>query len=68
MKSLQKLATQKATKQLSFWGKILCSGKDYYIAESVYEGAEDGELAANVEPRGTGVNKYTYFATTDLLD
>ena len=45
----------------------MCSIKDYYIAEGTYDGAEDGELAAYVEPRGTGVNKYAYFATNNLL-
>ncbi len=45
----------------------MCSIKDYYIAEGSYDGAEDGELAANVEPRGTGVNKWAYFATNNIL-
>jgi hypothetical protein len=52
---------------LRLWGKILCSVKDYFVAEGVAEGGEDGELAANIEPRGTGVNKLTYFVTNDLL-
>ena len=26
---------------------------------------DDGELAPGTEPRGTGVNKYTYWACTD---
>jgi len=35
------------------WGKILCSKKDYYVAEAQTDGGEDaGELAPNVEPKG----------------
>jgi hypothetical protein len=49
------------------WGKILCSSRDYYIVESIMESGEDGELTGNVEPRGTGVNKFTYFCSTNLL-
>lgn len=52
---------------MKLWGKILCSGKDYYVAEGVAEGGDDGELPPNVEPRGTGVNKLTYYVTNDLL-
>lgn len=52
MKSLTKLSAVKQTKQVKLWGKILCSGKDYYVAEGVADGADDGELPPNVEPRG----------------
>lgn len=31
------------------------------------EGGEEGELPLEVEPRGTGVNKMTYWVATDLL-
>ena len=33
--SLRKLAKETNATQLRFWGKILCSEKDYYIAEAV---------------------------------
>lgn len=29
------------------------------------DGIDDGELQPGVEPRGTGVNKYSYWATND---
>lgn len=45
----------------------MCSVKDYYVAEGIAEGGEDGELAPNVEARGTGVNKFTYYVSNDLL-
>ena len=37
------------------------------MAEGIAEGGEDGELPPNVEARGTGVNKFTYYVTNDLL-
>lgn len=33
--SLKKLAAETKATQLRFWGKILCSGKDYYVAEGI---------------------------------
>lgn len=38
------------------------------MAEGIVDGMDDGELHPSVEPRGTGVNKYTYWVSTDLLD
>ena len=32
------------------------------------EGGEEGELPPEVEPKGTGVNKMTYWVATDLLN
>jgi radial spoke head protein 4/6 len=53
---------------LRLWGKILCSKNDYFIAEGISEGQEEGELPPGTDPKGTGLNKFTYFATTDLLN
>jgi radial spoke head protein 4A len=52
---------------LRFWGKILGSAADYYVAEATMGGGDlpEGEDAA-VEPLGTGANTYTYFVTNDL--
>lgn len=66
-KSLVKLAIAKQAKSIRFWGKISGSHKDYFIAEGQVEGGEEQELPANWEPRGTGVNKNTYWVTTDVL-
>lgn len=52
-------------KELKFWGKIICSGNDYYIAEVPAEAGEE-ELPPGVEPKGTGINKWSYWVTTDL--
>ena len=57
---------------MRLWGKILGTKKDYYIAEGTYDGgqeAEEGqEKAADFEARGSGVNKYAYWATNSPLD
>ncbi len=31
------------------------------------DGLDDGEVSALTEPRGTGVNKYSYFSTNDRI-
>ena len=31
------------------------------------DGIDDGELAPSTEPRGTGVNKFTYWECTDCI-
>lgn len=52
---------------MRLWGKILCSGKDYYVAEGVQEAAEAEEgLPPQVEPKGVGVNKLNYYVTNDI--
>ena len=58
----------KQIKEVKFWGNILGREKDYYILECAAEGGEEGELAPEVEPKGTGVNKNTYWVSTDLLN
>jgi len=45
------------------WGKILGSKQDYFIAEGVSDDlGEQPEMPANVEAKGTGVNKLGYWA------
>merc|ERR1711988_649759 len=51
-----------------FWGKVTALKNDYYVVQAQTEGGEEGELAPNVEPRGTGVNEKIYFVTTNLMD
>jgi radial spoke head protein 4/6 len=68
------LASTSGAAQLRFFGKIHGLNKDYYIVEAVMEGEgeadEDGgdNVGANAEPKGTGVNKYTYFVAQNSLD
>lgn len=63
--SFQHLASKENVQKVRFWGKILGTKADYYIAEGKFGGEE--EAAEGVEPAGdTGVNFYTYWVTTNL--
>jgi radial spoke head protein 4A len=55
--------------KIRFWGKILGSMRDYYIAEAAKEGVGDADEAnPDAEPLGAGANMYTYFVTNDLCE
>ena len=62
-----RLGIGKNVKSIRFWGKILGSKRDYYVAEGVVDGGEEQEVNSSWEARGTGVNKSTYWVCTDLL-
>jgi len=63
--SFRHLASKEAVEKVRFWGKILGTGADYYVAEG--RGASEEEAVEGVEPPGeVGVNFYTYWVTTDL--
>lgn len=71
-KSLKKLATDSGATNLRFFGKIRGTQQDYYIVEATLDGGEEeaeegGEAENNAEPKGTGVNKYTYYVTHNSL-
>lgn len=56
---------------MRFFGKITGTQADYYVAEGKLDaGDEDGdaEKPADFEPRGTGVNKFVYWVSTNVLD
>ena len=65
---MERFSIAKGSKDIKFWGTILGKEKDYYIIETSAEGGEEGELPPEVEPKGTGVNKMTYWVATDLLN
>lgn len=69
-KSLKTLVQEKRISKIKLWGKIKGSKQDYYVAEGVAEAAGDEDGAAlpeDMEPKGTGVNKFTYWATNSPL-
>lgn len=71
-KSLKKLAAKVSATSLKLFGKITGTERDYYIVEAVVEGEDepegDGEeKEADFEPKGTGVNKFSYFVSPDSL-
>jgi len=50
--------------KLRFWGKVLGTDADYYVAEASAEGGEaDSE---DMDPPGEGANQFTYFVAPDL--
>lgn len=51
---------------MRLWGRIYGTQKDYYVAEGEKESAAAGDLPPDVEPRGTGVNKYAYWVTDSV--
>ena len=64
------MAHNSKAKTLRLWGKILGSEKDYYVVEAdgvepSGEAGEEDPALADAEPRGTGVNKFTYFVAND---
>lgn len=71
MTSLRNLAFKEreaSINKLSFWGKILGTDADYYVAQAQRDGGGDeGEDAdPDAEPSGTGANTFTYYVTNDL--
>lgn len=71
--SLSKLQQTKKLATVRFFGKVLGTGADYYIAEGKYlEDPEPDEDAPDppvelipAEERGSGCNELVYFATND---
>lgn len=63
-KSIKQLAQSTEARSLRFWGKIQGTQKDYYIVEAFEPKnlAEDSRPEGG-EPRGVGINEYTYFVS-----
>ena len=74
--SMHKLQQGKKLSSVRFFGKVLGTAKDYYVAEGKYvedPAAEEPEEGAPpppvpIEERGTGCNTFTYFVTTDVSE
>ena len=65
---MKKLAAESGASKLRFFGLIRGTQKDYYVAEGELEGGEEeggeeAEKPADFEPKGTGVNKFTYWVS-----
>ena len=69
MKSLKQLTKDSGAGSIRFFGKIAGTEKDYYVAEGTLEGGEEDTEGkpADMEPKGTGVNKFTYWVTDSAL-
>lgn len=68
-KNLKKLAGELGDKlsSLRLWGKIIGTEKDYFIAEGVVGGGDE-EAVEGADPRGSGINKYVYWASNGPTD
>lgn len=49
--------------QLRFWGKILGTQKDYYVAEGRISNKYIDDFPREYEPKGTGVNRLSFWVT-----
>lgn len=69
MKSLKKMVVDTGAGSVRFFGKVFGTEKDYYIVEGTLEGEDEdgGEKPADFEARGSGVNKYVYWVTDNVL-
>lgn len=63
--SLRRLADETKATSIRFWGKILCSKKDYYVAEGVTSNDNADQLTKDAEKKGEGANTYTFWVTQD---
>eukprot|EP00931_Biecheleriopsis_adriatica_P088793 TRINITY_DN63027_c0_g1_i1.p1 TRINITY_DN63027_c0_g1~~TRINITY_DN63027_c0_g1_i1.p1 ORF type:complete len:438 (+),score=136.87 TRINITY_DN63027_c0_g1_i1:91-1404(+) len=70
MCSLRNLAAKEkdaGITKLRFWGKVLGTEADYYVAEAVREGGgEEEDADPDAEKSGEGANQFTYYVTNDL--
>lgn len=65
--SLRRMSTvNKDFAKIRFWGKILGTGADYWVAEAAGGEGGDGDAEDMDAPGLPGSNQYTYFVTTDL--
>jgi len=68
-KSLTKLAAKTNAKELRFWGKILGTQADYYVAEGLLDNEYSDDIPTpDTEPPGTGCNRLTFWVTNNVLD
>ena len=72
MKSMKKLTIDSGAQNIRFFGKVTCTLADCYVAEGALDGGDedngDVERPPDFEPRGTGVNKFVYWVTTNILN
>lgn len=65
-KAMQRLAKASGASKIKFFGKILCTEQDYFVAQGVLEEAEEAPLSDSQEPRGKGVNATVYWVAHDI--
>ena len=64
--SLKRFVQTKNASYVKFWGKINGSIKDYYIIETKVDAqGEQEEIQEPHEPKEQGINRKTFFVSTD---
>lgn len=48
---------------MRFWGKIMTSTEDYYVAQGISTKQNNTELSPGMEKQGEGANYYSYWVT-----
>jgi len=63
-------AKYQTVKNLRFFGKILGTRADYYVAEGIMDGSDEEDskdaLGNTIQKTGDGPNKFTYFVTNSI--
>ena len=65
-KAIKRLVKTSGASSLKFFGRILCTEQDYWVAQGVMNQAEEAPLSSNQEPRGKGINATVYWVAHDL--
>mmetsp|Transcript_17403 Transcript_17403/g.29285 ORF Transcript_17403/g.29285 Transcript_17403/m.29285 type:complete len:333 (+) Transcript_17403:13-1011(+) len=66
-KSLKRLAVLSGASQLKFFGKMLGTVSDYWVAQGTLDFQEEDEETPGTESRGKGVNSTVFWVTDSLL-
>jgi len=66
--SLKRLCSKEDLKQLSFWGKIFCTNKNYFVAKGMHRVNVVDSCPANWEESGAGCNKLSFWVTNGLME
>ena len=67
-KSIKRLAMISGASSVKFFGKILCTEKDYWVAQGTLNVQEQMPTNPIQELRGKGVNETVFWVTHDLIN
>lgn len=66
-KSLRRLAVISGATNVRFFGKVLCSSQDYWVAQGMLNVAEEKPRNPRQEVRGRGTNKSVFWVTHNII-
>ena len=67
-KSIKRLAMMTGASSIKFFGKILCTQKDYWVAQGTLNMQEQAPINPIQELRGKGVNETVFWVTHNLMN